>query len=46
MIVESIEYHSRVGDPEKEGCLLRNKTLSVIWILNDQNPSKQSLEEC
>ena len=37
---------SRVGDPEKEAYFVRNKNPTVIWILNDQNSSKWSLEEC
>ena len=36
---------SRVGDPEKEAYFVTNKNLTVIWILNDQNSSKWSLEE-
>ncbi len=35
---------SRIVDPEKKAYLVRNKTPSVIWILNDQNSSKWPLE--
>ena len=37
---------SLVGDPEKEAYFVRNKNPTVIWILNDQNSSKWSIEEC
>ena len=38
--------YSRVVDPEKKAYFVKNKNASVIWILNDQNPSKWSLEGC
>ena len=38
------ETCSRIVDPEKKAYLVRNKNPSVIWILNDQNSSKWSLE--
>ncbi len=36
--------YSRIVDPEKKAYLVKNKNPSVIWILNDQNSSKWSLE--
>ena len=42
---QNIENTSgRVVYPEKKAYLLRNKNPSVIWIMNDQNSSKWSLE--
>ncbi len=40
------ESISRVVDPEKEAYLVRNKNQPVTWILNDQDSSKWSPEEC
>ena len=42
---EKMVYYSQVEDPEKRVYLMRNNTRTVIWILNDQNSSKCSLEE-
>ena len=40
-----VKYSSSSGS-WKECFLVRNKKLSVIWILNGHNSSKWSLEEC
>ena len=36
-MIQPFGPHSRVGDPEREAYVVRNKNLTVIWILNDQN---------
>ena len=41
-----METYSRAVDPDKKAYLMRIKNMSVMWILNDQNSSKWSLEGC